>query len=127
MMDPHPICVFFSAFSVAWVILTGSWFSSDPFLLLACSLSALSALYSLKFNAVTENAHESMETCLLRKKIQEINWRIMVRQAQYKSQIHAVLEENRRKHMKHRNHAPSRDTWPKSNMDGVRQWKSWTE
>ena len=122
-MDPRSICVFFCALSMAWVILTGLRLSFDQFLLLACSLSAL---YCLKFNAVTENAPEPMETRLLRKQIQEINWRIMFNKAAYLTRMQDVLERNRLKRIKHWKHTPRHDTCPESKMASVRLWKSWS-
>jgi len=122
-MDSRLLCIFLSVFNVAWVFLTAPGLSFDQFLLLACSLSTL---YCLKHSAATEDACESMESLVLRKQIQEINWRIMFNKATYLAQMQNALERSRPELVRHRSTSPRDDTCPKSNMAKARRWKSWS-
>jgi len=119
-MNAHSICVFVSALSVVWVLLTEPKLSFDRVLLLTCSLSAL--YHYRRSSVVNKDALEPIENRLLRKKIQAINWIIMVNKATYLSNMQKALKK--KKSMMRQSSPCDKD--PKSNMARVRRWKSWS-
>ncbi len=115
--------------NIAWILYnnTGTSFTCEQFFSMLCYLSTLLYLVRpVQSVSPPPPAAEEAETTLLRKQIQEINWRIMSSKASTLSQIKYVIQGKSERIRRCKSDSRSPSVSRRNDISKLHPWRSWT-